>query len=219
MAKTTAPLLSFSAAGQIGKAQVYATWRGRAYARRYTIPANPRSANQTQTRGTFNFLVQVWKLLDSAAQAPWIAFAKGQPFTGTNAFVKKNLPVLRGTNGSPPANLDGFVGSPGAGGGAVASALVLTDGGTHHAVATLTAPSLPSGWSITAAHAVAIKQEGAPTGTDYVSYYATDTSAPYAPSIAVLGAGTFEVAAWFEYLKPDGTTAYGPSLEGQVVVA
>lgn len=219
MAKTTAPLLSFGAAGQIAHAQVYAKWRGIPYARRYTVPANPRTANQTQTRGTFNFLVQVWKLMNGASQAPWIAFAKGKPLTGVNALVKSNLRTLRGTSGSPPSNLDGFIGSPGAGGGAAPASFALSDGGTHHAVATMGAPSLPTGWTITAAHAIAIKQQGAETGTFYQSFYATDVSSPYAPSISVGAAGTFEVTGWFEYLKPDGTTAYGPSSEGSVVIA
>lgn len=219
MAKTTAPLLSFDAGGQIGKAQVYARWKGRAYARRYTVPANPNSADQQQTRGTMKYLTQVFKLFSSDASAPWYAFAKGKTLTQVNAFIKSNLSTLRGANGSPPSNLNGFIGSPGVGGGLAPVSAVLTDGGTHHITVTMTAPTLPSGWTISEAVAVALKDEGAPTGTDYNSYSATDSSNPYAPSIAAPAAGTYRVASWFVFTKPDGTLAYGPSLNGSVVIA
>src|SRR6185295_19057169 len=61
MAKLTAPLLSFEGSGQIARTQVYSTWKGIPYARRYTIPANPRSTSQVQTRSVFSWLNFIWR--------------------------------------------------------------------------------------------------------------------------------------------------------------
>jgi len=220
MSKVTAPLLGFGASGQIGKTQVYGSWRGVKYARRYVIPANPKSNSQTATRNVFTWLNQVWKLLDPAVQAPWFLFAKGKPLTDRNAWIKSNLAGLRGTDSVPATDLSAIIGSPGVNGGLAYSVATPSDSGTHHLTVTMTPPALPTGWAIVAAHAVAWEQQNANTDVLYTSYYATDASAgPYAPVIALGAAMTAEYAAWFEYTKPDGSTAYSPSLNGEQVVA
>jgi hypothetical protein len=219
MAKTTAPLLSFGGNGQIGKTQVYASWRGVKYARRYVVPANPNSTSQQRTRGVFNWIAQAWKLMDPAVQAVWTLGAKGRPFTDRNMFTSSNLSGLRGTDSVPATTLATLIASPGVNGGLVDGGHVGSDAGTHHLTVTLTAPTLPTGWTIAAAHAICWKQQDAHTGTDFQSYYATDVSAPYAPSIACPAAGTFEWCAFFQFLKPDGSTAYGPSTTGAQVLA
>lgn len=219
MAKTTAPLLSFDARGQIGKSQVYSNWRGIPTVRRHTVPANPRTAGQTQTRTAFSWVNAVYKLLDPSVQAVWDAFAKGKPLFGRNAFQKFNLPAVRGMTGSPPGDISDFVGSPGNGGGAAPADVVLSDGGTHHITVTMTAPAIPGDWAIVEGRAVALKQQDAESDVEYTSYVAFDASAPYAPSIATPAAGTYVVAAWFKYTKPDGSTAYGPSTTGTVTLA
>lgn len=50
MAKVTGPLMSMSAAGQVGKAIVFAAWKGVNYVRQFVIPANPQSADQGDVR-------------------------------------------------------------------------------------------------------------------------------------------------------------------------
>lgn len=50
MAKVTGPLFSMTASGQLGKAIVYASWKGIEYVREYLIPANPKTANQGDVR-------------------------------------------------------------------------------------------------------------------------------------------------------------------------
>lgn len=207
MAKTTAPNLSIGSAGQVGKTLVSAKWRGVSYVRKYVVPANPNTAAQQSTRSVFSFLSDVWKILNAAAQAPWTAYAKGMPLTNRNAYIQANLPELRGK-----ANLHGFVGSPGSGGGLAAEAVAPT-GGAGSVTVALTAPTLPTGWTITAAHAVAIKDQdttASPWTQVPATVYGTDATAPYSIPLTV-AAGTYDVAAWFEYKKADGSTAYGPS--------
>lgn len=50
MAKVTGPLFSMSAAGQVGKAIVFAAWKGVAYVRQYVIPGNPEDPDQGDAR-------------------------------------------------------------------------------------------------------------------------------------------------------------------------
>jgi hypothetical protein len=50
MAKVTGPLMSMSASGQIGKAIVFAGWKGINYVRQFVIPSNPQSADQGDVR-------------------------------------------------------------------------------------------------------------------------------------------------------------------------
>src|SRR5271157_4189929 len=111
MAKPTGPLLSFDASGQIAKTQVYATWRGRSYVRRYVIPANPKTAGQLLTRDVFAWLQQVWKLASTDFTASWTATAKGNAYTNRNLFSSMNIPSLR-----TAADVSTLVFSPGFGG-------------------------------------------------------------------------------------------------------
>lgn len=219
MAKTTAPLLGFGASGAIGKTQVYAKWRGVAYARRYVVPSNPNSLSQQATRGVFKWLAATFKLLDPAVQAVFFLGAKGRPLTDRNLYTSANLSALRGTDMSPATDLSGGVMSPGVNGGLVAAAVAVTDATGHIASVAMTAPALPAGWTITAAQAVAFKQQDANTDVFYTSYFAADTSSPYSPQISTGAAGTYAVFAWFKFAKPDGSVAYGPSVYHAVTLA
>lgn len=51
MAKVKAPLLSFSASGQIAKTQVYFPWKGINAVRKHVVPTNPKSTAQVEQRG------------------------------------------------------------------------------------------------------------------------------------------------------------------------
>jgi hypothetical protein len=209
MAKTTAPLLSFGARGSIAKTAVYASWRGIAYARRHVIPANPKSTAQTLTRDVFATLREMYKRTGSVGRAPWEAFARGRPFTGMNSFVGENLRLLR-----PEADMDNFLGSPGAGGGlAFPTGVAATGSGTGEVDATLTAPTLPTGWSITNAHALAFRQQAPDAIFPGILVEGSDATAPYEITLAGLGAAqACVVSMWFEYEKPDGNTAYSVAI-------
>lgn len=207
MARVSGPLLSLGASGQIANTQVYSTWKGRPYVRRYVIPANPQSSEQTLTRNTFNWLQNVWRYMPSGALDAWNAYANTNRFTAANGFIKQNLPGLR-----EETDLANIVLSPASGGGIPATAMVLT-GGALQITVTLTAPSLPTGWTIIAAHAVAIKEQDPQTDSDYPLFYATDVSAPYAPIITGLAAATeYTVGGWFSFQKSPSEIAYGVSL-------
>src|SRR5690625_4318284 len=112
MAKVTGPLLSLKAQGQIGKSQVYASWKGVPYARQLVIPSNPNSTGQQATRGVFASLMGLWKNLPTLAQAPWSSYATGKPLTDRNAFAKGNVSGMRGQTDRLK-----FAGSPGSNGG------------------------------------------------------------------------------------------------------
>jgi hypothetical protein len=208
MAKTTAPLLGFGAAGQIGKAQVYASWKGRGYARRYVIPANPKSVSQMQTRNVFSFLMAMWKTATADFQAPWTAFASGQALTNRNALAKFNVKNLR-----TATDLHLLTFSPGAKGGIAPASIGITAGASQLTVA-LGTPVIPAGWAIVAGVAAAVKSQDPHSGTAFTVFSATDLVTPYAPIITGLTTGTlYDVGGWFVWTKPDLTTAYGTSLQ------
>lgn len=210
MAKVTAPNLSIGSRGQVGKTLVSSVWRGVNYVRRYVIPANPGTAGQTTTRDTFSFLSNAWKLMDAAAQAVWTAYAKGKPLTNRNAFIQANLHGFRGAH-----SLASWVGSPGSNGGYACPSFTAS-AGTGTVTAAPDAPDVPSDWSVTKLHVVAIAdQDTAPTppatwAQKPATYYGSDDSAEYSVALTV-PAGKYYIAAWFEFTKPDGSTAYGTS--------
>lgn len=96
------PLFSLDAAGQIGKALVYAKWKGRAYVREYVTPANPRSLAQQFQRGMLTALVAWWQYIkgQSTLLDSWLALAAASNFSTFNAYTKTNLD--RETIGSNP---------------------------------------------------------------------------------------------------------------------
>lgn len=201
MARVTSPLLSFDSRGQIANTQVYATWRGVQYARKYVIPANPDTAEQKETRTVFSYLNAVWKLMAAEAQAPWTAFAKGQPFINRNAWISKNLPPLRGETDN-----EKLIGSPGANGGLPVASFTAT-GSAGKITCTFTMPSLPTGWTVASSVAIAFPDGNPQTTTDFSSVTGTATATPWSIELTV-DAGEYVVAGWATYTKPDGSTAY-----------
>lgn len=209
MAVVSAPLLSFGASGQIGKAQVYATWKGRPYVRRHVIPANPQSTDQSHTRDTFTWLNNVWKVSPADFRLPWTLAAKGQVLTDRNLFIKQNLPILRGN-----ADLTGIIGSPSAKGGLTA-AVVVTPGNDLITV-TATEPSpLPAGWTAVRFIAWAIRQQDPESGILYDIVTDDDTATAWSVVLSGLAsAQTYLAGGFFEYQKSALATdlAYGPSV-------
>lgn len=208
MARTVAPLLSFEAGGQIAKTQVYATWKGRPYVRRYVVPANPKTVAQTATRSAFAFLNALWKFYPAGATSAWALYAEGFRITDRNAFLKANISPLR-----LAADLTGMTISPAAKSGFMAPAMVVTPTDGTLTVA-ITEPELPTGWTITKAYAIAIPDQDPNTGDDFAVVFGDDDTAPWSVALAGLVNGTaYLVGAWFEFARPDGTPAYGRSLQ------
>lgn len=206
MAKPTAPLLSFGASGTLAKSMVFSKWKGRPYVRRHVIPANPQSTAQTLTRDIFSNLNEIWKRMTSNAQLPWTRFADGQVLTNRNAFIGKNIAVLRGD-----VDLADFIWSPGAKGGLIADSMVITPGAAQLTI-DVVAPTPPTGWAVTTVQAIALA-DGAPESiTNFVTTPGADTTEPFSIVLTLAATTTYTVGSWIQWTKPDGTFAYGPSL-------
>lgn len=211
MSKTTAPLLSFDASGQIGKTMVASSWKGIRYMRRYVKPANPNTTAQQTVRSTFALIREMYKLAPSILREPWDAFARGRPFTGMNKFVGENVRVLNGD-----ANMNDFIFSPGSGGGLAPTGLT-TDGSVANQItATVTVPSAPVGWTLTAVQfAIFLDQDPSGIFNGEITA-AEDLAGPYVQNFSGLtSAVVYQVGAWIKWTKPDGSFAYSVSLSAQ----
>jgi len=207
MSKVTAPLLSFDASGQIADTLVYASWKGRPYARKYVIPSNPNSAGQQLTRNTFKFLSKLFQYMPTAALGAWDLYATNSRFTAVNGFMKQNVGPLRDETDLLLAVL-----SPSAGGGIIATDMTLTPASTQITV-DLTAPTLPTGWTIDAGWAMAVRNVDPQTSEIYDVATGSDAATPF--SIVLTGLTDTEeyvVGGWFEYTRDNGKKAYGLAL-------
>lgn len=209
MAKVSGGLLSFDARASVGKTIVYSNWKGIPYARRWVQPANPQTVDQQAVRNVFKWLMAVWSYLPSSAQEAWNAYAAGQPLTGRNAFAKFNVAPLQGET-----DLTNFIMSPAARSGPVAGGVTFTPGNDQVTI-DLTAPSLPAGWTISEAIGAVIRQQDPSSGTLYTTTAGTDATSTYQVVLTGLAsAQTYVCGGWFKYVRPDGSFAYGPAIQG-----
>lgn len=210
MAKTTAPLFGFGAAGSVGESITFSKWRGVSYAKRYTKPSNPNTLGQQQTRKIFSGLNDFWKLAPAALVAAWTDFAKGRSFVNRNAFIGQNVKTLR--SDPPAASMLDFIASPGSGGAAPASDIDLVPAAASIAVA-ITLPQLPTGWSIARSHAIAFLDQAPDGPFNTQIHYQNEAVDPTEITLTGLTNGeVYVVAVWIEYVKPDGKPAYSVSL-------
>jgi len=208
MSRVSSPLLSWGASGQIAKTQVYSQWKGRPYVRRYVVPANPNSTDQQKTRNSFKFLNGLWQYMPSGAVAAWQLYANNNQFTPRNGWLKQNVSPLR-----TASDLTGITLSVAAGSGIIADAIstTATSGGID---VSLTAPSLPTGWSIDAAYALAVKDVDPQSSEEYNTGSGSTASTPWDISLTGLESGAlYIVGGWFEFSKNNGAKAYGLSLQ------
>lgn len=91
MVKLRGPMLSAEASGTLGNAAILSSWKGRAYAKAYAIPSNPRTAMQTANRAVMRFLAQVWNDVPAPEKAMWVALAQEMGIPSYNAFIRTNL--------------------------------------------------------------------------------------------------------------------------------
>lgn len=214
MSKVRAPLLSWGAGGQIAKTQVYSVWKGRPYVRQYVIPANPNTPGQQLTRNAFKYLNRLWSYLPAGALGAWDLYGNNQRYTARNGWLSVNNGALR-----TKTDLTDLIMSIGAGSGIIAQGMAVV-GGAGTATVTLTAPPLPTGWTITKAWAMAVQSVDPQTSDVYQAVAGSDDAAPYEVALAGLTNGVeYVVGGWFEYLKADGKKAYGISLQDTVTPA
>jgi len=209
MAKTTAPLLSFGASGQIAQTQVYSKWKGRAYVRRYTVPANPNTSAQQLTRSVFSWLQAVYKFATPDLTEAWEAYANGLVMTARNAFTKLNLSQLR-----TAADLNNMLFSPGALGGLPPLTITVTGGVATITVACAEPTSVPTGWTIAGAILGVIAQQDPNTGASYQASTFEDAASPFTHPFTV-AAGDYVGFAFLKWTRPDGRTAYSVSLSDE----
>lgn len=210
MAKPTGPLLSLGASGTIAKTLTYSKWKGRPYIRTRVIPANPQTTEQTKTRNAFSWASDQWKNAPTLGRSPWNRFAQGQVLSGRNAFIGRQTNALRAVT-----VVDTWIGSPGAKGGLAPSTVVLTPAALQMTV-DVTAPTPPTGWTLTSAVVALLEQQDPQTDTGINMAVLEDLAAPFSLVFTGLEAATVYVAsAWLQWLKPDASIAYGASVNGQ----
>lgn len=211
MSKLTGPLFSLRAAGTIGETLTYASWKGVQYVRTRVMPNNPNTANQQEVRGAFRTLNQWWNRAPTLARAPWTAAAVGQPYTDRNALVRDNVPALQGD-----ANMNDFVGSPGAGGAIPPLTMVMTSPGILDLTATFTQPTVPPGWTQSSV-VLCVFIDGDPSPEFITTPIADeDNVAPYTVvNIPGLTAVVYQCRGWNVWTAPDGSTRYSIALADQ----
>jgi hypothetical protein len=210
MAKLIGPLMSFGASGQIGKAMVTGSWRGIPYARQYVVGANPRTTAQQENRFRFRTLGEMWRFMPAPVVDAFNLFANGRRFTGVNAFIGQNNRLLVGQT-----DLANMVFSPGARGGLPPVAITVSQGAAAGEldIAILPPDALPVGWTITAARFLALPDQDPTNAFSGTVVAGSDASDPYEVTLSGLPDGADCVgAAWFEYERADGRTAYSISL-------
>jgi len=90
--------------GQIGKALVASSWKGRGYVKEYVVPRDPKTELQEQHRGFWSAAGPAWRALRPSQQA----FYKGLAvdMTGYNLFLQRHVRSLReGTTPEVPVVL------------------------------------------------------------------------------------------------------------------
>ena len=87
MARVTGALFSMDASGQLGKALVYAKWKGRQYCREYVVPENPHATKQVNVRDAFSLTVIEYQGLSAPDQLLWDAYAKPFQMSGFNKYM------------------------------------------------------------------------------------------------------------------------------------
>lgn len=208
MATTIGPLLSIGARGQIGKAIVYSDWKGINTAKKYTIPANPKTTLQEKNRDLFTWCHDAFKYLPQNVQAPWNEYVKGVALTPMNAWQQANQIALKGAT-----NLSMIVFTKPVRSGPPAATITATPGSGSVTIVGTVAP-LIAGWTATNMVAIAM-QDVTPSGQleQIISSSGEVSSSPYTVTISgLLHAQAYRCGCFFQYLRPDAQVAYGGSI-------
>jgi len=210
MARLTAPLFSLDASGTLSKAITYSKWKGINYARTRVIPENPKSEAQTEVRGVFATLNEIYKRMPLLARAPWDAAVLGRPLTARNRFCQASCKAL-----IDQTDLDKLVMSV-ASGQAVPPVGVSFTPGVLKITITATAPPVPTGYTLTAIVA-AVLLDGDPSPKLSVDTFAgEDEETPYSIEITGLTDAEYQCACWCKMTRTkDGAIHYSEAVRGQ----
>lgn len=199
--------MSLSARGTIGSTITYASWKGIQYGRIRVIPANPQSAEQVKTRTVFRYLNDFFKFLPGVGREPWVAATRGIPMTPQNMVLSKNIFTLRNA-----LDLNDMVLSPGAAGGIPPTGIIVTPGVDSLSVA-VSVPAAPTGWTLTAAQGVVVRDqdphdlivENPVTAEDLTSTYTLVFS-------GLTSAMDYQIGVWLKWLTTNQSDAYSIAL-------
>lgn len=210
MARLIGPLFSLGASGAIGKALVFAEWKGIDYARQYVIPANPKSADQQEVRGVFTTLNNIWKRMPQLARDPWQAAVRGLALIDRNRHIQASALALK-----DQSTLDDLVMSVSSG-SAVPPVNVVATPGVKTITITADAPPVPPGYTLTSLVGAAIKDGDPSPALDNPTFAAEDVSTPYSIVITTDLAGVHQWGCWAKWLRvADNKIFYSVAVRGQ----
>jgi len=75
--------------GKVGKAGVFATWKGRQYRRSWVKPANPRTPAQKVVRQNFKNAVDMWHDFNALQKQAYNYLATPEQISGFNMWVRR----------------------------------------------------------------------------------------------------------------------------------
>jgi len=101
------PILK-SISGRMGPVVFY-HYNDRQYMRRYVVPRNPNTIEQTKRRKTFADAVNSWQTLAEYKKTQWNHRALALPMSGYNLYISKQM---RNELPEEPAKETDFVASP-----------------------------------------------------------------------------------------------------------
>jgi len=214
MARLKAPLLSLGASGTIGKALVFASWKGIDYARVHVIPANPNTAGQQEVRGVFSTLNEMWKRMPQLARDPFVYAVRGQPLTPRNKHIQLNVAALQGQT-----DMDNLVMGVSSGSAIPFATAPGVDGTDGTITCTATPGVAPTGYTLSQAVGAACL-DGDPSPVLTVTTTIGDKSSePYTFAVTVATDDTYQFACWPIYTRTsDGVKFAGAPTRSQVVV-
>ncbi len=210
MKVTYAPVVD-RASGKFG-GLVASSWKGIDLMRRFASPSQPDTAAQVEIRRIFQNLTRNYTQGPTYFKEAWDSFAIGKAFIGRNVIIRRNVPVLQGQ-----ADLTNYVFTPGDASTVPPPTATFTPGVTLITVVP-SAPTLPVGWTIERAVAVAIPSFDYGTLQSYVVTRPTeafDVTSPYSIAITGLSTGSlYRCGTWLIWVAPDGSRRHSASFTG-----
>ena len=203
------------ASGRFG-GTVHSNWKGIDVVRRFARPTNPDTIAQQDVRNAFRQLSYMYGLLPTETKAAWATFATGKAFIARNKLIGINVPLIAGD-----ASYSSFLPTPGDSSTVPPVAFVPT-GGNDQITTVITAPSVPTGWTLTGAVAACLNNDANPSDDTAEAPVLTmseaiDLATPFAPTITGLIATDYLTWSFLKWLAPDGSVRYSSALAGGLV--
>jgi len=207
MAKPKAPLLAFEVSGTVGKTTVFGSTRGKQTARRHVIPANPKTAEQNKTRGTFNTGSKIWKNAGPLLKAPWDKFASGKILSGYNKFVGNFTRQNRGQ-----VNLQSWKCSIETFGAPPSPFLFMQNVFPGQLIWVAPTPTPPTGWTALKVTLVMVEDQDPETAIIYETIEDEENAGVFGHIVGLKNGVLFVCGSFLKWSKPDGSLAYSEAV-------